>query len=180
MLRDGRDVAVSMFHNVMNGRFFQHYLTRFPSLQGKQALFQADPEVFLHQPNLALQGEEDFVRHLAAEWAQYVFQSVASAARAQSGELPTSVVQLRYEDLHQEPEAIRDRLFTLLGLDAGLSAPLDDKTQAGFKKEKPANFNRKGQVGDGMNYFREETKASFKQAGQAALEQFAWAQNASW
>jgi len=76
------------------------------------------------------------------------------------------VMSIRYEDLHQETEKIRQTMYRFLDLDASRALPLDSgrhKTSPGFVEEDPQSLYRKGSIGDWKNYFSPSTNQVFEE-----------------
>ncbi len=93
---------------------------------------------------------------------------------------PERYLELRYEDLHREPEPIVRALFEFLGVDAGdavvtecIDAASFERLTGGRKRgqEQAGAQMRKGVIGDWRNHFDEAAQATFhKQAGDLLKE----------
>ena len=156
LFRDGRDVVVSWTYNALARK--EHWVVPAPI----RPLFDAQLDRFHQAPggggggsgtHLAAQAMlacEPWVRHVARQWASHIRDDLDAVARLRSGDLPGSVFPLRYEDLHADTLAQRDRLYRFLALNPDEAAPLDQgsRTTPGFATEDPTSHFRRGQVGD--------------------------------
>jgi len=164
--RDGRDVLVSWTH---------HQLKRAREGQGgldgrmgdQVSAYQRNPDHFKEHPEELLL-DESWVRQIARQWGD---RSLADRRTIERGERRVHAV--RYEELLEDAERERVRMYRFLGLDPDEAAPLDAgvKTTAGFASESPGSFNRKGEAGDWKNYFTGDARRWFiEEAGPALIE----------
>lgn len=141
--RDGRDVCVSGWFH--NQR-------------------KAGPDFAKKFPDLNKYIQYTVTQH----WLPYIQQ-----AQRFGQQHPERYHELRYEDLHQDPEAKTRDLLTFLGMDDGEAATLACLEAGSFKKltegrtrgeEDKSSFFRKGVIGDWQNHFDESNLATYKQA----------------
>jgi hypothetical protein len=144
--RDGRDVAVSYtFHHLRVGEA-HHFPERLrESFTRHQREFRGDP-TRMGPDHPGLLGDEAWVRETARFWAWRVRADIEQGAGIDT---PT-LLNIRYEDLHADVAGHCRRLYEFLGVDPAAAAPpsRDNATEAGFGREDPRSFNRKGEVGD--------------------------------
>ena len=154
IIRDGRDVVVSgWFHN-------------------------------LHTPSAA------FTQALAGDFGAYVEHSCrcywvpyVSSAQTFGQQHPKLYHELRYEQLHADPEATIARLLRFLDVDASpgavgacLEAGAFERRSQGRPRgtEDRQAFYRKGIVGDWRNHFDGAATATFKQHAGALLAELGY------
>lgn len=139
--------------------------------------------------NLAIKGEAfkqqfpdlpayvDF--YTRRHWLPYV-----SMARTLTRTAPERYFELRYEDLHRQPESILTRLFGFLGVDTSASAATQCREAASFERVSggrargdcdPKSFYRKGIIGDWQNHFDQRCLDVFMQHGEQALRALGYA-----
>ena len=96
---------------------------------------------------------------------------------------PERYFELRYEDLHREPEPTVRGLFEFLGVDAGdavvtecIRAALFERLAGGRKRgqEQAGAHMRKGVVGDWRNHFDEAARATFHEHAGDLLTQLGY------
>ncbi len=143
IIRDGRDVCVS-------GWFHN--------------LRKAGPKFNQRFPDLS-----DYIRYtISQHWIPYI-----QHAQAFGSQHPEHYHQLRFEDLHANPEQHTQAMLQFLGVDDGepaVNACLDagsfDKLTQGRSRgeEDKSSFFRKGVVGDWKNHFNESHIAAYREA----------------
>ncbi len=140
--RDGRDVCVSGWFH--NQR-------------------KAGPDFAKKFPDLNTYIKYTVTQH----WLPYIQQ-----AQQFGQQHPERYLELRYEDLHQDPEAQTKNLLTFLGMDDSEAATLACLEAGSFKKltegrtrgeEDKSSFFRKGVIGDWQNHFDESNLATYNQ-----------------
>ncbi len=111
---------------------------------------------------------EYFVNH---HWAPYIH-----IARSFGAEEPHRYAELRYEDLHAEPEPVIRRVLQFLDVDDSDAAVAQCRDEASFEKlsegrgrgqEDRSSFYRKGVVGDWKDLFDEASIEAFARHGGA-------------
>lgn len=153
IIRDGRDVAVSGWFHNLR-QSGDSFRQRFPDMPS-------------------------YIRYLVrGHWLPYIHYARAFGAAA-----PDRYFELRYEDLHSEPEPVIGRMLQFLGVDDG-QAEVDACLQAGrFERlssgrkagdESRSSFFRKGVIGDWQNHFDAAATAAFMQDGGALLKQLGY------
>ncbi len=171
VVRDGRDVLVSQAFHSLRANKVSFFRPAFRSFAGRyMAEFKADPEAFKGATRGFL-CEDLWVRAQARDWAATIRGDLA--ARESLAAAGTPVLTVRYEDLHRDFEATRAEMYRFFGLNPELAAAPshETKTLPGFKKETLTSDNRKGIVGDWINYFDERIKRTFKEeAGQTLID----------
>ncbi len=182
IVRDGRDVTVSAAFMYLHGGFGAYTdCENEPELVRTRERFLTDAEHFKKQPE-ALLACEPFVRAIAKRWAWQVAHDRRVAEQIRAGELDARVHEVRYERLHAEPEAERERMYTFLGLDPSEALPLtaESRTLPGLKQDDHHSDKRKGEVGDWQHYFTPQARRWFTaQAGQELIAH-GYAHSDSW
>jgi len=151
VIRDGRDVCVSGHAHNLRSKG-DAFTAKFPTFQS-------------------------YVEYTVAQhWVPYI-----QHARAASADLGDRYLEVRYEDLHQNPELQVSRMVNLLNVDDSADA-IDACVRAGAfearaegkaagNETRSANFYRKGVVGDWANHFDHAALAAFnKHAGPLMTE----------
>jgi len=181
VIRDGRDILVSWtFHILREG--INEQVEDMPEMLEKVEKFKEDKEYFLKNKEQLLDCEA-WIRKVASRWHKRTLRDYRDLKRAKANELATKIYHLHYEDLHKDVETERKKMYEFLGLKASKAKPLDSgevQTKAGFDKEDPNKFYRKGQPGDWANYFNAETKIWFKEEAQTALEAAGYENKSDW
>lgn len=146
IVRDGRDVVVSTCYHVLR--------------TGDDKVFQKDDGNFYK-----------WVGQFANTWANNV------RAAAKFGQThPDAYLQIRYEDLHEAPQACLARVLRFLGVDASEEAIERCRDAASFERlsggrkpgeEKAQAFMRKGAVGDWRNHFDARARDIFERSAGA-------------
>lgn len=165
MLRDGRDVIVSWtFHLLRIWRpDIVHEQTRvmFETLLNEAG---NDPEK-VKQAGRTLLRDQEWVSRLACGWALQMQNDLPRIRQLMSSpEMNCRVLLLQYEKMHADVESWRAEVYRFLGVDPSKAAPpsRETNTLAGFGREDPGSFFRKGEPQDWKNYFDENTTAWFK------------------
>lgn len=185
IVRDGRDVLVSFtFHHLsarpdVIERCFSRDVAAW--LIEKSETFRKAPRMFDRNPELLL-SNETWVRHVATEWGRWYWDDRRAADKLNSKGSEPVVMELSYEKLHEDPEGQRARMYHFLGLDPSQARPLSEesRTTAGYTKDDPTQFHRKGQVGDWQHYFTDQARDWFKQAAGEALVRAGYAEDNDW
>jgi hypothetical protein len=186
VLRDGRDVLVSLFaHRVRLGGFDQWCPQdrMFASAAAQSAASLRDWAFFEQNPRELL-AYEPCVRHIVARWTDRVSADLR-ALEAYNASLYTV---LSYERLARDPDSERRRVYEWLGLDAQRSEALGLYTMplAGLAPDseyRPQNpFFRKGEPGDWRNFFTDDVKQWFKSVAgaQELLQELHYEESDRW
>ncbi|MCC6321510.1 MAG: sulfotransferase [Phycisphaerales bacterium] len=180
VVRDGRDVLVSQAFHSLRAKRIDWFRPRFRPFAGRYiAEFQANPDSF-KDARRGFLTEESWVRTLAREWAGRVRSDLDTRRRLEAEGAATMVVG--YEDLHRNFEERRVELYRFFGLDPEQAeAPThENKALPGFKQETVTSDNRKGIVGDWMNYFDEKTRRIYREEAGDALIELGYEKDLNW
>ncbi|MEM8757572.1 MAG: sulfotransferase domain-containing protein [Planctomycetota bacterium] len=170
LVRDGRDVIVSYTYHYLRLRpqfNIVHWTPQIRQLFMPYAeRFHSAPPESSYEAARDLLANEQWVAFVAEYWARRMTMDLDAAER-----WTDPLMQVRYEDLHANTPGELGRLFEFLGLDAGKADAVSPSTRtaAGFANENPADFYRKGAVGDWHNYDTPAFRSAFDtHAGEAA------------
>jgi hypothetical protein len=172
VVRDGRDVLVSRtYHLFARDGVGDHAFRNLPRMREKRNVFLDDPDYFRDRPHELLD-DEDWVRASARQWADHVAADRRTLDRIAAGLLQAPVLRVRYEELHADTVAWRERMFGLLDVEPTRAAPLDDLTTAGFPREDVRSHYRRGAIGDWRKYFTPTVADWYKEeAGEQLIEE---------
>jgi len=172
--RDGRDVVVSWFKHVLktvskNKQSLKRYkgFTNHPEMIHKVKKTLNNKNYFEVNKQELLDCESYF-RHIASQWNTRVVndQKMSEIAKDKKA-LNIQILWIPYEKLHGSPEVERAKIYSFLGADPTLAAPLDKPTLPGFSKKIVPGQSR-GVVGSWTQYFNETTAQWFdEEAGEA-------------
>lgn len=182
IVRDPRDVIVSWtFHQL---RIENELAARGPWQQQMAALleeFKQDPAYFEQKPDELL-SVEAWVRHVARNWAERARRDAAAKARIASGIAKGTVLEVRYETIHADPDTERRKMYQFLGLDPDEALPLQANPAAiaGFGGQGATSFYRSGKSGDWRTYFNDRAKQWFKEEAGERLIEVGYEQDGGW
>jgi hypothetical protein len=173
LLRDGRDVLVSWTYHLLRIGLSAVPEWHHEPFRKKIERFNKDSFYFIHNPERLLD-DEQWVREVARAWASYNRDYLEIADWLAEEERNIRLILVRYEELHRDLEVQRSRIYQFLDVDPALAAPVsfEDCTAAGFDREDPTQFCRKGIVGDWRNYFSAKTSRWFDDEAGDILRQF--------
>ena len=175
LIRDGRDVMVSAaYHFFNNPEFFPEY-QNLEELQEPLNTFRANPNYFKQNPDRLLDCDT-LVVNIARYWAESI--QVNKSKLEQNPDVIS--LEVRYENLHRDTESQRRRLYEFLEVDPEIAKPLSFNTEAGFEKEMPNKFLRKGVVGDWRNYFSPRLQSLFNEAAGETLIELGYVESLDW
>jgi hypothetical protein len=183
MHRDGRDVAVSYTIHQLRTRAPDASAPRWcERLEPLRRGLRDNPRFFKDHPERLFE-VEPWVRHAARKWARRVRNDLAAADRMRDDGVPVRVY--RYEDMRADPEATRRDMYAFLGADPAEAAPLEPgRTAAGFSAENPAGKDRRGDVGDWINYAvggsSERFRRAFKEEANDVLIRLGYEEGDRW
>jgi glycosyltransferase involved in cell wall biosynthesis len=176
VVRDGRDVAVSLMHHFWNlskdineGGIYDLW----PEELAKRDAYREDPEAFVASGQSIF--VEERLRQIATRWNR----RTSNASRQGAELFGDNFLELMYEDLLRRPEEIMRPVFELLGAQADkdiISRCVERNSfegVAGRPKgvEESESFFRKGVAGDWRNMFTKRDREVYEQiAGQTLVE----------
>ncbi len=175
IIRDGRDVLVSRAFHLYNQASVHRLFERIPEMAVTLKHFQNDPWFFKKNPDQLL-CHEVMVRESMGWWREHL----RSDARAVETYPKLKIRFIKYEDLHRDTEGERAKLFEFLDVDPLRASDIEGNLQPGFSEERPAEFLRKGVVGDWKNYFTEDTKKWFLDEAGEQLIQYGYEESSNW
>jgi glycosyltransferase involved in cell wall biosynthesis len=176
VVRDGRDVAISLMHHFWNLSKDIHQggiYDLWPEERARRDAYRKDPEAFLQS------GESIFVeerlRQIATRWNR----RTSKASREGTELFGENFLQLKYEDLLKGPKETMQPVFELLGARADEEVIRHCVENNSFEQaagrprgsEQSASFFRKGVAGDWRAQFTPQDRKVYEQvAGQTLLE----------
>jgi glycosyltransferase involved in cell wall biosynthesis len=176
VVRDGRDVAVSLMHHFWNLSKDIHQggiYDLWPEELTKRDAYREDPEAFLDSGQSIF--VEERLRQMATRWNR----RTSKAAREGAELFGDNFLQLRYEDLLLRPEQIMQPVFELLGAQADEDVVSRCVQENSFERaagrprgaEENESFFRKGVAGDWRTLLTESDRDLYEQiAGHTLLE----------
>lgn len=183
VIRDGRDVAVSAAHHVWNQDTDAggvHELTA--GQRELRELYREDPEEFKRLGHSIFTPEE--LHHSATDW-----ETLTRAARRQGLALGERYLELRYEEMLDDPTRELRKAFALLGVDTNGAIIERCVERASFQKmtggrkrgeEVSSDFRRKGIAGDWIETFTEHDRELFRDLAGSLLVELGYEQPGSW
>lgn len=182
VVRDGRDVAVSLMHFMWSrskdeGWFYELE----PEEIRKRRAFREDPASLSH--------EGIFTRKRLVAFARSWSSEVAEAVERGPELLGERYYEVRYEDLLAEPEVEVERLLRFLDADTSPETVQDCIEATGFEKtssrrqgqeDSSSVSHRKGISGDWKNVFTEEDKRNFRKHAGDLLVRLGYETNGDW
>lgn len=177
--RDARDVLVSWsFHHMRlkdeNGIAVQ-FRDRWRQTSPK---FRQDPDAFNTLDGLL--GDEQWLRFHARQWMETNRRSRLALPQVRADGAP--VLELKYEQMHEDLDGHRKKLYEFFDLDPTLAEQPSAKTKTlpGFEKENRKSFFRKGAVGDWRHHFDERTCRVIKEEAGEELVACGYEKDLSW
>jgi glycosyltransferase involved in cell wall biosynthesis len=176
VVRDGRNVAVSLMHHFWNlskdidqGGIYDLW----PEERAKRDAYRKDPEAFLES------GESIFVEERLRQMAKRWNRRTSKASREGTELFGENFLQLKYEDLLISPAETMQPVFELLGARADEEVIRHSVKNNSFEQaagrprgsEESVSFFRKGVAGDWRAQFTPQDRKVYEQvAGQTLLE----------
>ena len=177
IVRDGRDVAVSLMHHFWRlakdkGGIFDLD----PEELAKRDAYLEDSKSFLGSDNGIF--SEVRLRQMAVRWSR----RVSKASRDGSNLFGPNFFQIRYEDLLTDPEEALRSMFGLLGandaddiVERCIEVNRFEKlAQRWMGDEDSESFCRKGVIGDWRNVFTERDRQVYEEIAGDTLQQMGY------
>ena len=183
IIRDGRDVAISAMHHRWNQAEDRGGSSKTTSDQrAKRDAYRKDPQDFLKTGEGIF--SEGWLEKSAARWNA----RVSKTANDGPALLGANYVEVKYEDLLENPGGELKRLLEFLGADASEQATRDCVDAASFERlaggrdrgQEAASFFRKGIAGDWSNVFTERDKQDFKAVAGDLLVKLGYEEDNNW
>lgn len=175
IIRDGRDVLISRIFHLYNWPKVSRVFERFHRMETHLKAFQADPWYFRSNPEKLLE-EEVLVKESITWWRDHLLADQQTVQ--QNPDLPVCFV--KYEDLHRDTLAERNRLLDFLQVDPTLAAEISGELNPGFEQERPNEFFRKGAVGDWKKYITPQAKDWINEIAGQTLQEQGYIENLDW
>lgn len=185
IVRDGRDVAVSRMHQLWKDEARGHPVDLAAEELARREAFYQGPEAFLAS------GEGTFLGGRLRELAEGWRTRVGKAVEVGPALFGADYVEVRYENLLEEPEREAARLFRFLGVDANGEVVGRCVGEASFEKGSGRQRGRddyslrhgkyrKGVAGDWKTAFAEQDKPVFKETAGALLVELGYEEGVEW
>ncbi len=181
IIRDGRDVAVSLIHHMWN------------HAKSEGGIYDLTPEELekrraYREGSLVPPAESLFTRErltrIATDWSTEVGKAIQDGPALLGG----NYAEVRYEDLLEKPVEEARRLLTFLNVDRSEQTVKRCVKKAGFEQntnrkqgqEDSSSRSRKGVAGDWAEAFTEEDKRVFKEIAGDLLVELGYEEDGSW
>lgn len=181
IIRDGRDVAVSLIHHMWN------------NARTEGGIYQLEPEELekrhSYRSGFLVPADESLftkkrLSRIAADWSREVGKAVADGPAS----LGNNYTEVRYEDLLEKPEEEARRLLRFLGADSSREVVERCAEKAGFERstnrqrgqEDSSSRSRKGVAGDWRRAFTEEDRRVFKENAGTLLVELGYEKDHDW
>jgi Sulfotransferase domain len=178
--RDARDVLTSWtLHQLANGLLVgEPWKTR---LSVQAAKLAEDPDYFTKHPHELL-SDEAWVRHICRGWWQFMYTAAEVRAGVQSGSMNLRLLDLRYEQLHEDAQGQAEVVYRFLGLDPSAAQPisLHNGAAAGFTLGDARQHYRSGKVRDWEKYAHDDLRRWVKDAIGDTLIETGYERDLNW
>jgi hypothetical protein len=183
IIRDGRDAAISAMHQRWNQAEDQGgSIKTTPDQVAIREAYRKDPQKLLKTDDGMF--PEGWIRKSATRWSA----RVNNTAKDGPALLGANYIEVRYEDLLENPEVELGQLLEFLGADASEQTVRQCVDAASFERlsggrrrgQEAASFYRKGIAGDWRNVFTEQNKRDFKEVAGNLLIELGYEEDESW
>lgn len=160
--RDPRDILVSWIYHLYN---IDHAFG--PNMEAKKEKFKSDPNYF--ENNKSELFNTYWVRKIAQDWNRRVMEDSKTMENFETKKYNAECLFVRYEDLLDDTDAWRNKMYSHIGADPQKAKSLSDLTKPGFKKHDPKSHYRLGAAGKWKDYFKDEDLNIFEKVAQNGL-----------
>lgn len=184
IIRDGRDIAISMVHHRWNRSRDEGGIYDLNSEEARKREAYREGSAGTTKTGEGLFTEK-MIRSMASGWRKQISETREGGRDL----LGANYAEVRYEDLLEHPEADAERLLEFLGADADEEIVRECVRAASFEnwtdgrergQEDSSSFFRKGVAGDWKNVFTEEDKSIFKQEAGDLLVELGYEKDDNW
>ena len=181
IIRDGRDIAVSVIHHIWN------------YAKNEGGMYDLGPEELekryrYREGSMNLLAESLFTEERLADIARGWSTKVRKATEDGPILLGSNYAEVRYEDLLERPVEEVGRLLKFLGADSSEETAKRCVETTGFEltsnrkrgQEDSSSRSRKGVAGDWKNVFTEEDKGIFKENAGDLLVKLGYEEDNNW
>jgi hypothetical protein len=169
VVRDGRDVLVSRAFHLLSRPDRANRFEHDSKMAALLNSFEKNSNYFDEFPEKLLTSRR-FIESSAKMWVRIIRSDQATAQQYPA----TPICFVRYEELHQDPDRIRNGMYQFLGVDPDKAAPLNDETTPSFREENPKSLYRSGKVGDHRRYWTDEAESVFLGEAGELLEELGY------
>jgi hypothetical protein len=184
IIRDGRDIAISMVHHRWNRALDEGGIYKLdPEEARRREAYRGSSE------GTTKTGEglftEKMIRSMANGWRKQIDETREGGRTL----LGANYAEVKYEDLLERPEEETERLLEFLGAGADEETIRECVRAASFEnwtdgrergQEDSFSFFRKGVAGDWKNVFTEEDKHIFKEEAGDLLVELGYEKDGDW
>lgn len=187
IFRDGRDVIVSqIFHRLRHAiegihnapQEFKNLYKKHPIMHEKLKLFKSDTNYFEKNPSELLDNEK-YIKECTTWWNNFMVINL-NIIKELNKNGKNNILIIKYEDLFNNTEKERSKLYEFLNLDPKEAMALNSLTKPKFDKTNNLSLYRKGIVGDWKNYFTSNTCKWFKEIAGKTLIELEYEKDLAW
>lgn len=165
--RDPRDIMVSWIYHLFN---INHTFGK--GMEAKKKIFQENPNYFeTHKSELF---NTYWARKIATDWNRRVMADSLTMENIDKGRMNVKYLFVKYEDLINDTDDWRMKMYTTIGADPSKAKSLSDHTKPGFKKHDPKSHYRLGAAGKWKEYFTEENLIVFEKVALNGLRKLGY------
>lgn len=161
--RDGRDCTVSWAYHLLR---MEHKLDQ--GMQSRKKIFQEDSNYFEENKKELLSNK--FVKQLSIKWNNRILSDAETIKKVQNKELSINVLPIKYEQLLQDTDLYRDKMYSFIGTETTKAKSLNKKTKPGFEKVDTTSHYRSGKAGTWTEYFTDQQTEIFETEASQALD----------
>jgi len=161
--RDGRDCIVSWAYHLLRTNFKLN-----SNLHKRRDIFKTDQLYFESNKNELL--PNNFVRQMAKKWNKRILEDKKTQELVQNRNLKIFLYTIKYENLLNDTDKIRNELYKFIGAKQKLAKKLDSLTQPSFNNINTNSHYRAGKSGRWIEYFTNRQIEIFEKEASEAID----------